>query len=621
MGHYNRTSFLTSSGDKAVKAGGEQVFIKRPKGKYTLNVSAGEYVVFNPDKNLTLAVADLATADKIVWAVGVNNNGKSPSQKLNGPATDLVYLGGSQFNLCDSKIKAEARPSSCGCPLVKDFYIDCVELDEKYHLTVRLDDGITRSFLPQNDFFDYTFEAEVSTDACGDCTQTIACEDLICQWVDKINNGFVRDRDGLTLDIIQSGQFNERYQPFRAAQIYANTYTYNIPFVSTNCEDCDYLEPIGGVTVDGTTTNFDNTYLTVDGSVVTPLEYIKTVTDLINEALEPIGGSAYFYESDLQCCPYSLEINTCDTGFELLDDSGSTISVSTTSVNSASFPSNEHCKNCDSASSNDTPTCGIRIFFDQPDFDCFCDGPEKNWTEKLNYYGRTGELSLTSTDSKVKTWEVNQCDQELPIGMGYMIQLHELNRKDVGGPGQDFRYGNRTIGRIPFQDRASKYSNITTQCDEMYCQISVLSNKVGPKDKFPQSNQMSITDITYLNIPQTDTTTQASVEAYLNELQRLSLCAPGFVTCDKAVSDTDTATVGVSTTIDVSSNDTIVCPDGGTLSYEVAGEPLNANITDITGATFTYTVPAAGHYEWRYNVYCDDKFAGSAVVMGTASEA
>jgi len=618
MGHYNRISFLTSSGDLPVKAGGEKVFVKRPNRKTSLNVSAGEYVVFNPDKNITLAVEDLAGANKISWAVGVNNNGKTPEQKLTGPATDLVYLGGHNFNLCDNKIQATSTPSNYGCPVVKDYYIDCVDLDERYDLTVRVEDGITKSFLPQNDFFDYTFEAEVSTDECGDCTQEIACEDLICQWVDKINNGFIKDRDGLTLDIIQSGQFNDRYQPFRAAQIYSETYTYDLSYISNDCDPCAYISPIGGVTVDGVTTTFDNTTVTVGAAEVTPIEYVKEITDLINEALKPIGGSAYFRASTLACGPHILEINTCDTGFALLDDGGSTIAKTSTDSNSAAFPKDAYCKNCSGSPADDAPTCGIRIFFDQPEWECFCEGPEKNWTEKLNYYGRSGDAVISTTDRKVKFWEKEVCRQELPIGMGYMIQLHELAKKHNGGPGGDYRYSNRTIGRIPHQDEFSRYKNITTKCDEMYCQISVLTTGSNPREKYNQTTLLQNTDLSFLSIPQGDTTTQASVELYINKLQELSLCAPGYVSCDKAINDSVTATIGVSTTVDVAANDTIACPEGS-LTYETKRTD-GVSVTGITGSTFTYTA-SEEVFSIVYDVFCNGRYVDSGVVKGTATPA
>ena len=66
MSNYNRHTFLATVGNLPVKAAGEKVILD---GDDVWNVLGGELLVWDKKRNITLGVADIATATDIAIAV------------------------------------------------------------------------------------------------------------------------------------------------------------------------------------------------------------------------------------------------------------------------------------------------------------------------------------------------------------------------------------------------------------------------------------------------------------------------------------------------------------------------------------------------------------------------
>lgn len=515
---YGKQTWIASKGNLPVKADGLPVFLA---GSKSPNVMSGEIVVFNPDTNLTVTAASIPNQSKVVVAVGVGAD--------NEVATTLRFLGDG-FDLCKDSIDALVTPPVCGTPQVVDIFFDGTQCKSTYGFNILLDDYVVRSNNPQNDRAIYPF---VETNPCGSnctCTTEASCDELMCKFIDSINGK--ENSDARSIAIFQNGGNSKQYQPFRAARIWNiddSIQTFDLTPDSGDCSNCTFVPAITGIKIDGVLTAFTGTTAIVGSDTVTLIGQLPRVVDLMNKALEATGGYAHMSRSINGCCSYCIEVTTC-AGAILLD-SGSDPDISPASTANAfhtAFVNEATCVTCDSADTEVTPTCGIRLYVDPLTVDCLCDLPP-NITPPMNYYRKIEVTSVGDWDcADFYTREVSA--QTLDEGFGFYYQDRE-HYQDNGGIGRGYRMGNTHRGEIGLPDAHSRSTNATTiKCKDSYCVYNIEWShpKVG---RFSNSLTRNNKDLVTVLVPSADSTTKTSWETFLAQLHVIGTCISQDVTC------------------------------------------------------------------------------------------
>lgn len=500
MSSWNRLTYLATSGNRVVKAAGEQVYTTTG----ALNVYSGELVVFNPKKNLTVAAADVLDQERVSVAVGVGRSGHI--------ATSLRYLAGEEFDLCSAKISADVSRPQCAVPQVKDVFFDCTKCDETYTLEVLLDDSLVRSRFNVNEPSKYVYTVATECGGCDDCETTVECSTVRDSLVDQINQKFSDDPTKLVY--FQRRTPEQHYQPFRALPLYDASNSlkeYCFSLEDGTCENCTLIEDgIGGISIDGEVTTFVGTLSGTD----TLGSQMESVIKQINDALEAAGvGRAHLTKGLHDCCSYCIQLSSSAT-ILLRNNAGATIAPSAQS-------------NPFTTASTDL-TCGFRLVVDPVTVDCLCDWPPN--LPVPNYYGRTIDVQRIGEGWAKDNFIVYDAQaQVLPEGFGYFYQDRERYQHN-GGSGRDYRYSNRRVGIIGLPDQHSRDANTTIVCSEVYCIYNILSTATKTL-RFNNAFSVSNTDASWVLIPSADTTTRTSWETYLSELNKVGLCVTANVTC------------------------------------------------------------------------------------------
>ncbi len=499
MASFNRLTYLATSGNRPVKAAGEQVYTATG-----LNVYAGELAVFNPRTGLTVAAADVLNQERVSIAVGVGQSGHL--------ATSLRFLAGEDFDLCSAKISADVSRPECAVPQVKDVFFDCTKCDETYTLEINLDDSLVRSRYNVNERAKYIYTAATECGGCDDCETTAECATVRDAILDQINFNF--SDNPLNLVYFQRRDPSQQYQPFRALPLYNASNSlkeYCFEYDNGTCENCvSIADGIGGISIDGEVTTFTGTLVGTD----TLKSQLTNVIDQINAALKAASaGRAHLTTGLHNCCGACIQLSS-DATILLLNNAGGTI---TPSAQSNPF-----------TVAGTTLTCGFRIVVDPITVECLCDWPPN--LPVPNYYGRTVEVEKVGNGWVKDNFEVFDAqNQVLPEGFGYFYQDRERYQHN-GGSGRDYRYSNRRVGIIGLPDRHSRDSNTTIVCDEVYCVYNILSTATKNL-RFNNAFSVSNTDASWVLIPSGDTTTRTSWETYLDELNKNGLCITSSVTC------------------------------------------------------------------------------------------
>lgn len=503
MSSWNRLTYLATSGNRAVKAAGEQVYTATG----ALNVYTGELVVFNPKTNLTVAAVNVLAQERVSIAVGVGNVGHI--------ATSLRFLAGEEFDLCSAKINADVSRPECAVPQVKDVFFDCTKCDENYTLEILLDDSLVRSRYNVNERAKYIYTEATECGGCDDCETTVECATVRDGLIDQINLKFSEDPTNIVY--FQRRNPEQLYQPFRALPLYnaANSLKeYCFATADATCENCVVIEDgIGGISIDGDVTTFVGTLSGTD----TLKSQLGQVLTQINDALEAAGaGRAHLTSGLHDCCGACLQISS-DATILLRNNAGATIAPSTQSNPFTTAAT--------------TLTCGFRVIADPVTIECLCDWPAN--LPVPNYYGRTIDIQKIPNSGWVKdnfeTFDAQA--QVLPEGFGYFYQDKERYQHN-GGSGRDYRYSNRRVGIIGLPDSHSRDANTTIMCSEVYCVYNILSTATKTL-RFNNAFSVHNTDASWVLIPSADTVTRTSWETYLSELNKNGLCTTADVTCSE----------------------------------------------------------------------------------------
>lgn len=519
---------IVTAGNYGFAAAGQPLFSYVGKGKSAriiYNVAPGQLVAYTVTNGVTLTVtgATLAASDiyELYVGVGVDLNG-------DGVTDDIRHIGIEHVSGCQPREVSTSSPR-CGGPQVTDFYFDCTKCDETYSVMVRVDDNQTRSFSPWNkSFSEFVGSIVTNCSSCDDCPVEHNCKEVACKLADALNGE-------LDLKIGNNGYPDWKGQglprPFFATRLHANSTVYCLgPKTDAElCEDCTYIDAIGGANINGTFYPFtgvvnpaDDTQAfigQVDSIVAQLNEAFITEYSQGQEGVNPHAGSAYATGSYQQCCPIQLHVNTCDETFELLDNSNGTGIEGSPIYGVKTNPFTVHgtvttpldCIDCDDSPTSSAFPCGIRVIAEQIKGDCNCyiDQP-------LAFYGRKIEILPFGEGWRGKPWRVKEVQaMELPSGFGAWIQW--LEYQDLPeGRGRRFSRSNVNKGWANLPDKKSRIKNaVTAKCDKNYCSYYMKS--------FVEKKKLSdeygvITVHSNVHIPNTDATTIAAWELFFSAL-------------------------------------------------------------------------------------------------------
>jgi hypothetical protein len=522
MVHNAITKHIVTGGDYEMVSAGLRLFDcpncqSGKGGKIFYNVAPGQLVAFTIDAaTLQPVTVDsttiAATTGDLYIGVGVDTDG-------DGAADDVRLLAGEKIDNC---LLDEASVSApvCGQPQILGTYLDCVRCWEQYAVQFRYSDNRTRSFgLTRADQNEITASVAPECHSCDDCEPAANCEEVICKLVDSLNNEFDYTLSNGDRYPDKKAVYTE--QPYRAVRLHDNWNVYCINPIagSCDCEGCTATDVIESAVINGVTVNFSGN-LNPSNNAQTMLAQLKNIAQQIecgfDEQIGPHSGFAFVTGGGPDhCCPYQLHVVTCDADFELHGASGSLDACD--AINPyPTFQDRMTCVDCGDSATSTTPSCGLAVIIEQPDFDCDC------YVEKpLAWYGRTGELTfvkdLDSYTPIVKAAEL--LAPRFPENFGAWIKWLEYSQ-ETGGRGRQYRDVNARQGWLGTPDQVSRARNAITfaNCNKSYCTY-YLGHNMRRRPVVDRNNLSNINRLSsYIHIPSDDVTTLNSWETFFNAL-------------------------------------------------------------------------------------------------------
>lgn len=491
------------------------------KFKKYYNVAPGQLVMWVPDPyNIptTVTPATLTAADlpKIKIGVGYSTQGNGMTDAIRGLAP--IDIAGCTID------KLDAAAPQCAVPQIKAIYPDCVSCDT-VSARVRVYDNQSISFSdhPLKAYQEFVGSYTPDCAQCNDCERTATCDEIVCGLVDALNND---------TDLTINGTPYPHYyntglkRPYEAFKIWPTWKSYCISLASgDDCTECNVISAgEGGIalttfTIDGETYNFE---------LVDPANNLQTLVDQLDVAVELINekfadtlgkhsGRAFLSRGEGNCCPLQLFVTTCDETFEI----AGLLECENTINQFPDFVTSGYCKQCDSAETTTTPSCGIGIFA-KPDMEP-CNCWDLNQPKQFN--SRWVEIDLISgsgNDGAPKyAKKATLLEAQLASGFGSQIQYLEYSQFDpIGTEGFQYEIGNETSGWLNLPKKSSRIrSAITADCKKSYCSF-YLRHK-AQTEKGPLNNFINLWIDGYIHVPENDLVTVGAVQDLFDKFVEL----------------------------------------------------------------------------------------------------
>lgn len=509
MSTYYRYTNITTKGNLGLVAENLDV-ISQVDGQNVRPFPVGQPIVWDPTTNKTLSVAGIATAKKLRFGVGHNPN---KNARL---ATEIRTLGASDIDLCRTALKVEVEQPACPTPHVIHVEWDCTKTGRDYMFQLDIDDWLTRAYYKEGAFGSLLYNLRTDVTGCDNCSEEDNNVALACQLAAKINGDYVKNfplTSKLGMNTNKPGHGVWAHQKFDTKMTFA--------LAASAVEDaCGTTCAVKGLkSIDGTGISplvFENA---VDPSAPTQtlLEQLGTVIDQINAWLYG-KGSAYLMPVD--CCTYSIVINSCieDLVITYHDDSTNT---GTATAAFAAFTPDEMCVGCGDSSSV-THVAGVIIYVDPLLLPCNCEYPDGN---PPAYFGRTAKATMWGDGWNNTTYRIfTEQEQTVAAGTGYQVQQAEL-KQSWGGEGRDYIPGmDYSTGNIPLPLKSSLIGQAPlADCETPYCIWSVVTEE--QKAGHPFSRHVSNAQtVNWINTPIGDEVTVAAIQSVLEALDARGYC-------------------------------------------------------------------------------------------------
>lgn len=603
-----RENILVASGNQAIFGAGLDVF----NGDGTVNVGAGQIVLWNPNTNQSLG-AGITTVSNEVIVISV---GKDEYALKSNFGDELHGCAVNSWGV---------SPPSCGTAEIKDLFFTCVDCDEVFGINVAITDNETENQYPFNRPANYTYTVRTDCCACDSCDTGIDSMELARLFANQISEG-VMPSSPAQRSKFQAKRFGGSPQ-FTAHPIFGAadtgvdyTFEYCINPVKDACGGCiDADTALFGYSFDGGTTDVAFTNVLNSDGDATLMSRLHRVVDQLNDGLGD-NGSAAIVAATGKCCSHVLQVNvdvdtlsSFDGDAFLWTDAGYSVALAPCDT------SNPYA-----AAGAAGMDGGIRFIAKEVTYDCGCyppNPPKGTFYRKLDVYPTNGFACGASSVVDVQ-------DTTLPDNLGYVWQWREY-ASDNGGRGRGHDpFEHRAYGPIGLPLDRGPASNVSVDCNTSYCAY-ILEHDIPNSDIGVHGNLTGSRGRTVILIPAEDDVTLLEWEAIMNAYLATAACPSlASVTCGvmpigEPGEDIDEGEQALDQAADVdvsASIGTIDC-QGATLSYVLASSPAPSNVTVNTVNASTGAVnytPTGTPWSFTIDIFCGLIDMGSVEISGTA---
>lgn len=525
-----RENILAFKGDQSFFPGDKPVFVTDAAGNTTLNgLLDGQGVIYDFQTGVSLAWnggATAATNPRIVIGVGKDTDGDGLADVILKPFGEKIYGNSVQA--------ATAEPPALGLQPVKDLLFRCTNCNEDYSFSIQVEDDNTQNQFPFNRWEEFAYSVNAGCCECDSCDDGVDPTQLVCAMVDRINE-VSGSASPTKRSVFSKQQRRAPKKPFTAVRLYGDTNPniYNsldfcINPVAGTCDDCVQMDAIRGLNfnhpVNGATA-VEFSPPTYDSGAGTSLQaHLPRIINEINAALDGYGSAVLVTSlegSGRPCAAYHIQVNSCDPGFELLDENNAPIPTCGASNPFTSVSYANDCKDCDGndiGTTGWTPTAGIRIIANPIDIQCTCDFPDNTPRGILQRDIRV----VAGTNFACGSYIVRDVQNlQIPRNLGYEWKWREYTSAN-GGMGKSHNaWGFDPKGNfgLPLEARngsgGSRAYATEAECKETYCVYS-LEHSIPTSDIGIHGRQVSPRGTTIFLIPNGDTTTANEFEGFWN---------------------------------------------------------------------------------------------------------
>ncbi len=516
------TRHLVTAGNYGFVANNTDLYTLIRKGdkfKKTYNVAPGQLVMWSNDpscttvpKTIAPANLDLAELATLKIGVGVDTDG-------DGLTNAIRQISPLELQGCTID-KLDAVAPQCAVPQIKAIYPECVSCDAiSARVRVYDQDSINFSEHALKAFHEFTATYVPDCTSCSDCEQTVTCDEVVCGLVDALNN----DTDFKINGDPYPHYYNTGVErPYKAFKLWSTWKSYCIsPEVGTECTECNAIDALTTFTIQDVDYNFSLT--NPANNLETLVSQLQLAVDQINAKFDATtgkhGGFAFLSRGQGTCCPVQLFVTTCDETFEI---AGLVECVDAIETAFPDFVTTSTCKQCDSADTTTTPTCGIGIFVSPDTLPCDC----FELNRPAQFLGRWVEIDLISGSGNDKTPKYSKkatlLEGQVASGFGSEIQYLEYanNIEAIGFEGFQYDLGNDEDGWQGLPRRSSRLRNaITADCKKSYC--SYYLRHRGQVEYGPHRNFINKLIDGFIHVPTNDSTTKTAVEALFTKFVAL----------------------------------------------------------------------------------------------------
>jgi hypothetical protein len=509
MSSFYRYTNLTTKGNLGLVPAGQDV-ISPVDGQMYTPFENGRPILYDPKTNKTIGVGGIATAKKIRFGVGYNPNGGLL-------ATEIRHLGSPDIDLCRTSLKVNVQAPQCPVPQIIDFEFDCTFTGKDYMVQFDIDDFMTRSYFAEGQFGPLLYNLRTDVTGCDTCSEEENCEKLACQLAAKVNGDWIKNYPGTSKLGLNSARPNHG---IKVVMKYTNNISFTLAesAVENTCGTGCAVKGLKSIDATGIDPLVLQNVVDPSAPEQTLVEQLQSVVDQIDVWLTGKGSAAL---KQIDCCSYSIEINSCLTGFVLTYHDDATTSGTSTPAFVAFTPS-EPCVGCE-GDTEVTYTCGVRVYVYPLDLPCNCKYPDGN---PPSYYGRTVKITAWGDGWDNTSYRVVPVQsQKVPLGTGYQVQQQE-KKQSVGGQGFDYSPGmSYSNGNLPLPlNSSAAVQAINAVCEDLYCIWSVVTEEHTPGQAHARLVHNSQT-LNFINVPREDLNDVEDVQAVMEALDARGFCS------------------------------------------------------------------------------------------------
>ena len=507
--------YIVADKTLGVATASRAVFIEKADGFYGLNplFKPNQILIYDYATGVTVGPGvTVDTVPKLVIAQAIDADGDGIVDTLRKPAGDFI----DGFNL--SAVTAD--PPSCGQIKILDIGIPCgLETETSYTLTIEARTDHTEGHYKYNDFERWTETFVIPKTTCTtDCDNTAECTQVACGIANRFNakdyNNSYKKQPAI-LNRIQKYQKDEK--PFHVYPLLANDYEFCFASSSSTCASCNRIGSIGGIIIDGVTTQFN--YTAVDTDYVS----VNEVDNIVNQINKAFGenstgyavNASTFIGSAKPCCDgVKILINSCKT-VSLLDGDLDPITPCATGLPTHEITIKGQCQGCDDATTI-TPSCFLRVVPKPIRIEKYAETPD---SYKKTLYTDIRATTSYWNDNFGSLYLFTKQDYTLPQNIGYQL-LHDVVSQDTSANAPDVWGWNErnsdTYGTLHQKSRVvGMTKGMLENVTEGFCVINFEHSRAN-KDQISHGHLNSFRLTTTLLLPNSNSTIKTDVEAIIN---------------------------------------------------------------------------------------------------------